>query len=246
MDPLSFLKSIVRAGQPAQRPDSLKLRPGQIINGKIVRFLPNQMAVIQIGSQKLMAKLEASLLANQQYWFEVQSGEGKVHLKLVKGNSKAVPSMASNEAPEYLLNQNNGSDGLIEQNYTQVPIQLGQEKAELAIQWNGRKKENGKIDPNNCRILFFIELKNIGEILVDMQIQNRRIAVVIFNGTTDLSVTSEPQMSILKENLQRLNYKLSMLKIQLPPSEKSLKNLIKKPTSLDKIAGNYKGVDIRI
>src|SRR4051812_3957761 len=102
MDPLSFLKSIVRTEQPAQQPDSLKLRPGQIINGKIVRFLPNQMAVIQIGSQKLMAKLEASLLANQQYWFEVQSGEGKVHLKLVKGNSKAVPSMASNEGPEYL------------------------------------------------------------------------------------------------------------------------------------------------
>src|SRR6476469_6093475 len=86
---------------------------------------------------------------------------------------------------------------------------------------------------------FFIELTNIGEILVDMQIQNRRIAVVIFNGTTDRSVIAEPQMSILKENLQRLNYQLSMLKIELPPNERSLKRLIKKPTSLDKIAGDY-------
>ena len=61
-----------------------------------------------------------------------------------------------------------------------------------------------------------------------------------------LSVIAEPQMSFLKENLQRLNYQLSMLKIEHPPSGKSLKNLIKKPTSPDKIAENYKGVDIRI
>ena len=38
---------------------------------------------MQIGSQKVVAQLEASLVANEKYWFQVQSGEGKVRLKLM-------------------------------------------------------------------------------------------------------------------------------------------------------------------
>ena len=38
---------------------------------------------MQVGSQKVVAQLEASLEANENYWFQVQSGEGKVRLKLM-------------------------------------------------------------------------------------------------------------------------------------------------------------------
>lgn len=76
MDPLSFLKSIIKSDQAAQL-EPIKFNQGQIINGKVIRFLPNDMAIVQIGSQKLMAKLETSLTANQQYWFEVQSELGR-------------------------------------------------------------------------------------------------------------------------------------------------------------------------
>jgi hypothetical protein len=242
MDPLSFLKSIIKIEQPSQL-EPLKLREGQIINGKVIRFLPNDMALVQIGSQKLIAKLEASLGANQQYWFEVQSDLGKVQLKLLKGNTKLIQK----EAIEDLRSPNKGQDGIIEQFYSQIPIQLEQEKTEISIQWNGRKKENGKIDPDNCRILFFVELKKLGEIFVDLQFQNRNVKIVMLNDTHDLGTNVHSQISLLQDNLKKLNYQLTSLIIEPPPSEKSMKTFIKK-TPVSGSADHYQGmgVDVRI
>lgn len=242
MDPLSFLKSIIKIEQPSQL-EPLKLREGQIINGKVIRFLPNDMALVQIGSQKMIAKLEASLGANQQYWFEVQSDLGKVQLKLLKGNTKLIQK----EAIEDLRSPNKGQDGIIEQFYSQIPIQLEQEKTEISIQWNGRKKENGKIDPDNCRILFFVELKNLGEIFVDLQFQNRNVKIVMLNDTHDFKENVHSQISLLQDNLKKLNYQLTSLIIEPPPSEKSMKTFIRKtPASggVDHYQGM--GVDVRI
>ena len=41
------------------------------------------MPLCRLESQKVVAQLEASLEANENYWFQVQSGEGKVRLKLM-------------------------------------------------------------------------------------------------------------------------------------------------------------------
>ena len=65
------------------QPKALTFKPGQILNGKILKLFPNSIATLQVGSQKVVAQLEASLVANEKYWFQVQSGEGKVRLKLM-------------------------------------------------------------------------------------------------------------------------------------------------------------------
>jgi hypothetical protein len=243
MDPLSFLKSIVNVEQSVPN-EPLKLAEGQIIIGKIMRILPNEMAVVQIGSQKLIAKLEISLAANQQYWFEVQSEAGKIRLKLLKENSKQV----SNEAIDYTKDQTNNQDGAIEQLFIQVPVQLGKEQSEWLIQWNGRKRNDGKIDPDNCRILFFVELKKMGEVIVDLQFQNRKVKVGIINGAQNIEAIAQSHLSLLKENLQKLNFQLTSLKVDPPPSEKSLKSLIRKTTATEKTVNNYQGmgVDVRV
>jgi hypothetical protein len=242
LDPLSFIKSIIKSEQSAQ-PEPIKLKQGQIINGKILRFLPNDMAIVQIGSQKVMAKLEATLAANQQYWFEVQSDLGKIHLKLLRGNSKQIPK----EAAEDLKSTNKGENVGIEQLYSQIPVQLGQEKTEISIQWNGRKKEDGKIDPDNCRILFFVELKNMGEIFVDLQFQSRNIKMVMRNDTHGLERFAQPLILLLQDNLKRQNFNLTSFSIEPPPSERSMKSFVKKPPA----SGVFKhyqgmGVDVRI
>jgi hypothetical protein len=242
MDPLSFLKSIIKTEQSSQL-EPLKLREGQIINGKVIRFLPNDMSVVQIGSQKLIAKLEASLEANQQYWFEVQTDLGKVHLKLLKGNTKQIPK----EAVEDPRSLNKAQDGGIEQFYSQIPIQLEQEKTEISIQWNGRKKENGKIDPDNCRILFFVELKNMGEIFVDIRFQNRNVKISMLNKKQGLERIAQPLILLLQDNLNRLNFNLTSFSVDLPPSEKSMKSFLKKPPT-NGVFEHYQGtgVDVRI
>lgn len=64
------------------------LRPGQIINGKIVKLFPDQIAEIQIGSQKMVAQLEIPLSANERYWFQVQPGEGKIRLRVLAAGAE--------------------------------------------------------------------------------------------------------------------------------------------------------------
>jgi hypothetical protein len=64
------------------------LRPGQIINGKIVKLFPDQIAEIQIGSQKMIAQLETPLSANERYWFQVQPGDGKVRLRVISAGAE--------------------------------------------------------------------------------------------------------------------------------------------------------------
>ncbi|MGA9226806.1 MAG: hypothetical protein WB217_10745 [Mesobacillus sp.] len=68
---------------PSQQVKTASLRPGQIINGKIIKLFPEQIAEIQIGNQKMIAQLETPLSANERYWFQVQPGEGKVRLKVI-------------------------------------------------------------------------------------------------------------------------------------------------------------------
>ena len=37
----------------------MSFQPGQILNGKIIKLFPNGIASLQVGSQKMVAKLEA-------------------------------------------------------------------------------------------------------------------------------------------------------------------------------------------
>lgn len=77
-------------------------RPGQIVYGQVTKLYPNQMAEVQIGSQKVIAQLEAPLEANERYWFQVQSGEGEINLKVLTStelNGKGTIS------PESLLSK---------------------------------------------------------------------------------------------------------------------------------------------
>ncbi len=61
----------------------MTFQPGQILNGKIIKLFPNGIASLQVGSQKMVAQLEASLDVKHRYWFQVQPGDGKVKLKVI-------------------------------------------------------------------------------------------------------------------------------------------------------------------
>ena len=247
MDPLSFLKSIWKQSESFPIQDNrLTLRTGQIISGKIIKLLPNQLAEIQVGSTRLFAKLEAPLNINQQYYFQVQPSEEKIHLKLIKNSQEDPFAQTTKGLADVFINNSSQDRNVIEQFVTQVPIQLGQDTADVTIQWNGRKKENNKMDPNDCRILVYLELKNIGEILADLRIQNRKLSITLINGTPDINTLVESQIIILKENLHRLNYQLTSVKFEQPVSEKSLKTLIKKTVPASVELNRKSGVDIRV
>lgn len=52
---------------PANQP--LSLRQDQVFHGTIKQLYPNQMAEVQVGNQKLMAKLEVPLKLGDAHFF---------------------------------------------------------------------------------------------------------------------------------------------------------------------------------
>ncbi len=132
----------------------------------------------------------------------------------------------------------------IEQFAFQIPLSLRQKTVDLTMQWSGRKLENGQIDPSYCRILFYLELEQLQDTMVDMQVQNRIITLTVVNEYDYLNQLTSPYIDILKENLQVLGYKLSFVHF-VKPGEYKTKNETK---TLSSYFSNspYSGVDIRI
>ncbi|MTW86650.1 hypothetical protein F3157_13415 [Virgibacillus dakarensis] len=65
------------------------LRQGQIIQGKVLHLYPNNKAQIQIGTQKMIAQLEASLTIGETYHFQVQATDDIIRLKVLGDKVKS-------------------------------------------------------------------------------------------------------------------------------------------------------------
>lgn len=59
------------------------LKQGDIIQGKVLKLYPNQRAQIQLGLQKMTARLETALAAGEQYHFHVQSTDKETRLQVL-------------------------------------------------------------------------------------------------------------------------------------------------------------------
>lgn len=437
MQPLNFVQSLLNQNQLSDNL-ALTLRPGQIVSGKVVKLFPNQMAEVLVGANKVIAQLEVPLSVHERHWFQVQPGEGKVHLRVLEGNggnghvssngnvlkelalpiskentallelfqnkqlpitketmhtaadwlkdktlvdglkiieavlSKQLPftknvlnslyviqedepisslldklqthlkngelsdasrrlnsiidqlrfseskptasSFQNNEAPqpqfikdelksaiktvgfsyenemvkiirdnepfnvnkletlkpvlmhllseeaagpvqhaaEKLLNKITGyqllsqETGPIQQLIFQIPLTFLDKRTDLTMQWSGRKDKNGQIDPNFCRVLFYLNLEHLKETIVDLHVQNRVISISIVNHREDLKNLAYKYIPYLKERLQDFKYYLSTIHFEKPIDKKS--NYIEKKKTLSSLnlPNQYNGVDFRI
>ncbi|SFE39394.1 hypothetical protein [Alteribacillus iranensis] len=139
---------------------------------------------------------------------------------------------------QQLLSQE--EQGLYQQTVIQIPIKMGECWTDMSLQWEGKKNEEGGIDPDHCRILFYLKLPSIGETMVDVQIQNRMIAVKIFNDNAEPASVQLLQ-PLLKNQLESLQYKLSSLHWKKNDENKK-QSMHKRYTS----PGERRGVDIRV
>src|SRR5690625_4282896 len=60
-----------------------RLKPGQIVQGKIVKIFPDNKAQITLGSRSMVAQLEASLTIGERYHFQVKSMDRLLHLQVL-------------------------------------------------------------------------------------------------------------------------------------------------------------------
>ena len=139
---------------------------------------------------------------------------------------------------QQLLSHDNGP---VQNLLLTIPLNLGHLQTDLTMQWSGKKDEDGQIDPNYCRVLFYLELGSLKETIMDMQIQNRVITVKIINENSERAeAAAAPFLAFLKDNLKNMNYHLSGVLFQ-NPGQSSVKETI--PLSQK---GSYNGVDFKI
>ena len=143
------------------------------------------------------------------------------------------PTGSATEVAEKILHKITGlqlfaqESGPIQQFVVQLPLSIWEKQMDVTIQWSGRKKENGQIDPSFCRVLFYLELENLHDTIVDMQVQNRILKITVMNENEYIKQLAEPFIKELKENLKRMNYTLSTVDFthQLIEEWKKIKSL---------------------
>lgn len=165
-------------------------------------------------------------------------------LQLV-GNPEAMQTEASTK----LLNLINGIQ-LQSVNETQAMLQanihipaerLGLVK-DLELEFEGQKTENGEINPDFCRILFYLDLGNLKETIIDMNIQQRKIVVTIFNNHEAINDVGNLYKNKLEDSLEAIDYKLTTLQYKKLEEKDKIKPVGEK-NFLDP---NQQGVDYRI
>lgn len=174
---------------------------------------------------------------------EVVSNSLKPQLLSLMQNSEISQNVK--DSAEVLLARLNGMQlASGEQNHQyqlimQVPLQFFGKKMDATVQWNGRMMEDGKIDANFARILFYLNMETLEETVIDMQVQNRIVTIQVYNENTNLEHFADPLIKTLREGLGKLNYHLSGIffkQFQKPEQKENKK----------KEAVEHSGVDIRI
>lgn len=196
--------------------------------------------------QQLGISYEAQL-ANKAATIQEIAQSLKPQLLAMMQNAE-IPT-AMKETAEQLIARMNGMQLLSSENghqhqlVMQLPLQFLGRKMDATLQWNGRMKENGKIDADFARIMFYLNMESLEETVIDMQVQNRIVTLNIYNDNKQLDQLAEPLKQSLKSGLNDVGYQLSGVIIKPFVNETTVTTNAVKTTSQSNI---QTGVDIRI
>ncbi|MUK89931.1 hypothetical protein GMD78_16290 [Ornithinibacillus sp. L9] len=160
------------------------------------------------------------------------------------------PDVGSQEASNKLLHFINGMQlqSVHESNnFLQANLLIPAEKLglgnDMQLEFEGKKTESGEINPDYCRILFYLELANLKDTVIDMNIQNRTVSITVVNDHEDISKQANALKPLLKKGLEELEYKLSTITFK---SFQHMKDEPKRLANTQSQLSSYQGVDFRI
>ncbi len=198
---------------------------------------------IQAVLAKLGVNYEAGLAVREPDLEQIQHSL-KPHLVALMQDSAA--GTALREAAESAVSRLNGpllqsaENGAQQQIIMQLPLQLHGRRIDATLEWNGRLKEDGKIDPDHARVLFYLDLEAMKKTVVDMQVQNKVITLTIFNEDTRLESAGAVLQETLKAGLEDGGYRLSAVRFR-PFREDPAAREVRTPVS-----SRTEGVDYRV
>lgn len=118
-----------------------------------------------------------------------------------------------------------------------------------SVQIESRRGRKGELDPSNCRLWFDLQMKALGQIMVDVQVADRKVLLKIFSEQEAVGGFLESRQPEIEEALESAGYKLLQMKAEpLLPAEQGQgeKNGPELGSSLTYAPNPYKGVDYRV
>lgn len=254
---LSILTSLSGTRADAKIMEQMTLVTSQSSQLPIMKVVNQAELAVQSGmNQKAIEQMIKQVLNDIGFSYEAKFGQTSANLSQMNETLKpqlvallqdAAIAFPVREAAETLVSRMNGlqilsgENGPQHQLLMQVPLDFLGKRMDATLQWNGRMKEDGKIDSNYARIMFYLDLASLKETVIDMQVQNRVISVNIFNESDELKPYAEPFKEALKIGLSSLDYQLSGVFMK-----SFIKEELNTPNGLKASIMSSQGVDIRI
>lgn len=161
---------------------------------------------------------------------------------------QATQLIEGNDNLERLLSTINGlqiSSMEAQNNTVQISMNIPSAKFDLKgdikIDIESRKGENGLINPDFCRILFYLDLNKLGETIIDMSIQKRLINLTVYNQEEKLRSILQSLKPHLHSGMNKLNYQLSTVQFKNMDKGNNFQSSNYKDENF-----STKGVDFRI
>ncbi|WP_144509273.1 hypothetical protein [Bacillus sp. FJAT-22090] len=229
----------------------------------ITKNSPNHQLVIQ-AEQAVLNQLDGKafehamkeVLKSLGFGYEAKLGSNSEEIRqlaqqlkpqLVELIHHPTISATVRDSAEMLVSRMNGlqilsgENGPQHQLLMQVPLEFLGKKMDATLEWNGRMKENGKIDSDFARIMFYLQLHSLKETVVDMQVQNRVVTISLYNNDKNLQPLADVFKASLKEGLLAVGYKLSGVFVKTFEEQK-----LSSPKKSKVSVKEAQGVDIRI
>ncbi|MDQ1913271.1 hypothetical protein RAC89_23010 [Paenibacillus sp. GD4] len=137
-----------------------------------------------------------------------------------------------------------------------VPLINGNGEQTAAIHIQSRKGSRGGLDADNCRLVFDLKMKSLGDTMVDVQVVNKIVSLQVHNDQPFLADLLEANREEIANGLSAIGYQFISMKCTPYPERLSELNenstAAIKPGSaaaqLQAVYGQkpYKGVDIRL
>ncbi|SFL46770.1 hypothetical protein SAMN03159341_106204 [Paenibacillus sp. 1_12] len=138
-----------------------------------------------------------------------------------------------------------------------IPIINANGEQTAAIHIQSRKGARGEIDANNCRLVFDLRMKALGDTMIDVQVVDRIVSLRVLNDQPFIQPLLESYREEIAEGLTKIGYQFISLKCSAYPE--------KGQPAEDKAAGSsmtdsnlsnqlksiygkkpYKGMDVRV
>lgn len=112
-------------------------------------------------------------------------------------------------AGQQLMQQSDQESWL--QQLSHLPAKWGEMLSDAVVHWEGKRTEDGKLDPDTCHILFQLEMERLGVLIADVQIYKRNVTVNISSENPRPEQPMHLFQPMLKTAMASLNYQLVSL-----------------------------------